>query len=172
MTFTPFADLAQRARSAAMKGTRLHLELEHARALALNPRVQALLGELIAEETARLCPSVEPGETQDSPGLPLFQEPAYPPPNPARPAMPSAPPPPAAIATSPSTSNGAPIAANMPSPGMTPALVQDAASSQVSELAMQLSRQSRHEKRSRRTSSPSPGRARPKPRLTLVSQPS
>lgn len=71
-TDTPFFDIASRARTSALRGTRLHLDHEHARALAQNPEIQALLGRLIAEETTNLCRASQPTKTDDSWDLPLF----------------------------------------------------------------------------------------------------
>lgn len=133
MTATPFHDIATRARAAAIKGVRLHLDLDHARALALNPEMQALLGRLVAQETEKLC-RAEPIET-DNPHLPWSSEPL---PSP----MMTATPPPAACESAPPArsygSNGAPIASNTSLPGTIAPLVQDAASQQDAEQALSL----------------------------------
>ena len=156
MSPTPFYDLADQLRGAAVKGTRCHLDVDLARAAAQHPRIMALLAELAAEETTKLCHA----EPLPDLALPLF------PPAPDLSPMPSGQKPRGATASAPSTSIGAETGSDMPLPGMTPQLVQDAASSQALVQARALIHQSKHNKRSRRTSppmpAPKPPRARPK----------
>ena len=166
MTATPFHDIAQRARAAVMKGTRLHLEEAHARILATDPEIAALFARRAAEELAQQCPASPP--TTDSPPLPLF------PPEPGPSPMPSAPPPPVRTGLEStgrnSGSNGGPSGSNMPSPGTIEPLVSAAASSQVLDQVQQLIHQGRQSKRSQRTTPPAPARPnrRRRPRLALA----
>ncbi len=168
MTATPFHDIQQRARAAALKGTRLHLEIDHARAMMCHPEFQAMLGRLIAEETAKLCLAAP---TPDSPPLPLFQDLGHPPdPSPMRPALPPPGSTGSASTAKSSGSNGAPNGSGMPSPGTIAPLVSAAASSQVLDQAQQLIHQGRLSKRSQRITPPAPGRPSPRrpPRLALA----
>lgn len=160
MTPTPFHDIAARARAAAVKGQRLHLEVEHARALAQHPEIQALLGRLIAEENATLC--------RDDPNPAPPQPPAPAP----LPPIPSVAKPPGASASGNSTSIGAPIGSDIASLGMMPGLVQDAESSLLLVQAKALKSQSQRNRRSQRTLPPTPPRLKPRSRPRPVSQPS
>ena len=169
MTPTPFLDLAEQLRRAAVKGTRCHLDIDIARATASNPRIMALLAELAAEETAKLCLAAQP--TPDSPPLPLFLDGA-PLPFPT----PVAAPPPGAPASGPPAKNcglnGEPSDRNMPSHGMIEPLVPAAASRLASAQARETILRAARMKRSRHTLPPAPA---PRPRSQpprLVSQPS
>jgi hypothetical protein len=151
MTSSLWHDITTRARAAALKGQRLHLEIDHARAIAQNPELQALLGRLIAEETACAVQSLPPVRSPPTPIEPPQPEPCE-----------------SALQVKSSGLNGEPSGSNTASPGMTGSLVQDAASAQALEQVQMLSRRAQHMRRSRRISLPAEGRKQP-PRPKLLS---